>query len=245
MPASHNQDDRTVWLKAGIEIILVRIPDPLAERLTLGLFTVFDRVIQDKQVRAVSSDAAAKASRTDTPVGCGFPFSYGFSFGLEIDLRLAGADKIVSLDISEPAMTLAKTNIEINQLDLKKHEFMVADAFEKIREMAEGGKQFDFVILDPPAFVKDSTKIMQGARGYKDINRVALKLIPVGGYLMTCSCSHFIDRKLFQKIVHDAAIDAGRTLRILEIRGAGADHPININHPEGEYLKVLLCQVVE
>jgi 23S rRNA (cytosine1962-C5)-methyltransferase len=170
---------------------------------------------------------------------------FSYTGGFSAYAALAGAKQITSLDISEPAMNLAQTNIKLNDLDLKNHEFIVADAFEKIREMAESGRQFDFVILDPPAFVKDSTKVMQGARGYKDINRVALKLVPVGGYLMTCSCSHFIDRKLFQKIVHDAAIDAGRTLRILEIRGAGADHPININHPEGEYLKVLLCQVVE
>jgi 23S rRNA (cytosine1962-C5)-methyltransferase len=168
---------------------------------------------------------------------------FAYSGGFSVYAAAGGATSVVSVDISPAALKLAEENFQINNLDSSKHTLFTADAFELLREYKNKNEKFDLIILDPPAFVKNQGSVPDAARGYKDINLQAISIMQPNGILVTCSCSQHIDRMLFQKIVHDAAIDAGRDLQILEISGQSADHPININHPEGEYLKCLIARV--
>jgi 23S rRNA (cytosine1962-C5)-methyltransferase len=137
---------------------------------------------------------------------------------------------------------LAKKNFELNNLDIQKHKFVTANVFEFLRNSSEN---FDIIILDPPAFVKRKKDLLRGTRGYKDINRLAMKRIQNGGILLSFSCSNFVDWDLFQKVVFSAAKEARRKVQILRRLGHPPDHPINLYHPEGEYLKALLLHIYD
>ncbi|MET1218169.1 MAG: class I SAM-dependent methyltransferase [Glaciecola sp.] len=154
-----------------------------------------------------------------------------------------GAKHVTNVDVSQTALTTAKTNIEINQLDSDAVTMMQADVFVALREMAEQGRQFDHVVLDPPKFVDSKRTLDRAARGYKDINLYGLKCVKPGGYLSTFSCSGLMSAELFQKIVADAALDAQREVRIIKRYSQASDHPVGSAYPEGYYLKGLLCQV--
>ncbi|MBO5065868.1 MAG: class I SAM-dependent rRNA methyltransferase [Clostridia bacterium] len=155
----------------------------------------------------------------------------------------AGAKLVTAVDISEGALSSAKRNAELN--DLKNVEFKCANVFDLLTEMKETKScDYDFIILDPPAFTKSSSTVKRAYRGYKEINLKAMKLLPRGGYLATCSCSHFMPDELFQKMLCDAASDAGVSLRQIECRQQSADHPILWNVPETDYLKFYIFQVV-
>lgn len=167
----------------------------------------------------------------------GFSYSAGFS----VYAAKGGAIKTVSADSSEAALKLAKMNLESNGLNLKDHRWVQTDVFDYLRRADE---EFDLIILDPPAFCKSKGQIHQASRGYKEINLSAIKKLASGGLLYTASCSSYIDADLFQKIVFAAAKDSGKDLRILAKTAHALDHPVSIAHPEGEYLKGLLCQVV-
>lgn len=169
-------------------------------------------------------------------------FSYSGAFS--VAAGLGGAKYVISLDSSEAALNLAQKNWELNGLENSKHQVWQADAFEALRELKEKKEKFDFIILDPPAFVKQRSSLEDAARGYKDINLQAMQILEPGGFLLSSSCSQHMDRFLFQKIVHDASVDAQRSLQYLKFLGAGMDHPIASQHPEGEYLKSLFCRVL-
>ena len=164
-------------------------------------------------------------------------FSYSGAFSVYAAVNGATT---TSVDISEPAIALAKENFKLNDLPAKSHDFLAANVFDYLRE---DDARFDMIVLDPPAFVKQKAHIDKGARGYKDINRLAIQKLNPGGLLLTCSCSAYVDRDLFRKIIYSAAQEVGRDCRILAQPAQPADHPINIFHPEGEYLKTLLLQV--
>ena len=115
------------------------------------------------------------------------------------------------------------------------------DAFQLLREYRDRGAGFDLVILDPPKFVHSAQQLQRGCRGYKDINLLAMKLLNKYGVLITFSCSGHLAPDLFQKIIADAALDAGRNARIVRVLGQPADHPVALNFPEGGYLKGLVC----
>lgn len=168
---------------------------------------------------------------------------FSYSGGFTVAAALNGA-KTTSIDISPEAIELCKQNFKLNNLDLAGHQFIAADVFGDLRRLRAEKQTFDMIILDPPAFAKSKDHVSQAAKGYKDINYVALQILKENGILVTCSCSQHIDRMLFQKIVNDAARDAGRTVQLLEFRGQAPDHPINLAHPEGDYLKVMLCRVL-
>ena len=122
--------------------------------------------------------------------------------------------------------------------------FVKANVFDLLTQMAETGKkEYDFIILDPPAFTKSHSTVRKAARGYKEINLKAMKLLPRGGYLATCSCSHFMTDDLFRKMLHNAAEDAQVSLRQIEGRQQSPDHPILWNVPETDYLKFYIFQV--
>lgn len=169
-------------------------------------------------------------------------FTHTGSFAL--NAALGGAQHVCAVDVSETAIAMAKRNAERNGLR-GSMEFLVADVLDMLSELEGAGKKpYDFIILDPPAFTK-SRKTIEGAiRGYKEINYRAMKLLPRGGYLATCSCSHFVDDGLFRKILKSAARDASVELRQIEARQQAPDHPILWNVPETDYLKFYIFQVV-
>ena len=166
---------------------------------------------------------------------------FSYTGGFSIYAAVNGAST-TSLDISEPAIALAQENFALNGLDAQTHRFITANVFDFLRQPDQ---EYDVIVLDPPAFVKSKKHIDKGARGYKDINRLAIKQVADGGLVLTCSCSPFVDWHLFQQIVFSAAQEAGRQVQILARPGQPADHPVSIFHPEGEYLKTLLLRVVE
>lgn len=166
-------------------------------------------------------------------------FSYTGAFSVYA-LRY-GAASVLSVDTSEQALELAKENFTLNDLPLEKGEFIKADVFDYLRQTDE---KFDWIILDPPSFCRKRGEINRAARGYKDINLLGLKRLKPGGMLMTFSCSSYISPDLFQKIVFAAAKDARRDLQIIKRLSQAPDHPLNIFHPEGEYLKGFVCRAI-
>lgn len=177
----------------------------------------------------------AKYSR-DKKILNTFCYSGGFSLAALKNC----ANEVHSLDSSKKAIELTDNNILLNEL-VDKHTSIVADAMVYIRET---GEDFDIVILDPPAFAKHRDKRHQAVQGYKRLNAMAMSHIRPGGLLMTYSCSQVVDKSLFTHTIIAAAIESGRSVRILEQLHQPADHPINAFHPEGEYLKGLLVQVL-
>jgi 23S rRNA (cytosine1962-C5)-methyltransferase len=137
---------------------------------------------------------------------------------------------------------MTKKNAEANNLDI---DVVKADVFDYLVKLdQEHNHDFDYIILDPPAFTKSGKTVHEAFRGYKEINYRAMKILPRGGYLATCSCSHFMGEELFVKMVKEAARDAGVTLRQIEFRQQAPDHPILMTVPETYYLKFFLFQIV-
>ncbi len=165
---------------------------------------------------------------------------FSYTGGFSIYAAAGGAMETVSIDSSQPALNTAKINLEKNGFSDKQHAQVCTDVFQYLRDTRQ---EFDMIILDPPAFCKNKGQINQASRGYKDINMYALKHLAPGGLLYTASCSSYIDPDLFQKIIFGAAKDVRRSLKIIQKTSHSFDHPINIFHPEGEYLKGLLCIV--
>ncbi|WP_298442237.1 class I SAM-dependent methyltransferase [uncultured Ferrimonas sp.] len=181
---------------------------------------------------------AAKYVKDKRVLNC---FSYTGGFGTYA-LR-AGAAEVINADVSAPALALAQKTAELNQLDLSKLNNVEADVFKLLRQYRDNKEQFDVIILDPPKFADNKAQLVGACRGYKDINMVAMQCIKPGGILLTYSCSGLMDAPLFQKIVADAALDAGRDGQIVEKLTQAADHPIGCAYPEGFYLKGLVVRV--
>lgn len=153
-----------------------------------------------------------------------------------------GAASVTAVDISEEAVSMVRQNSGKNGLPV---EAVKADVFDYLTDLdARHDRRYDYIILDPPAFTKSGDTVRNAFRGYKEINYRAMKILPRGGYLATCSCSHFMGTELFVKMVKEAARDAGVTLRQIEARQQAPDHPILLTVPETEYLKFFLFQVV-
>ncbi|MBP7408282.1 MAG: class I SAM-dependent rRNA methyltransferase [Flavobacteriales bacterium] len=161
--------------------------------------------------------------------------------GFALHAAKAGAKEVVGLDISEEAVALATRNAELNALS--NCSFRTANVFDFLTEASRTGKQWDIIVLDPPAFAKSKGAMENAYRGYKEINLRALKCIPNGGYLVTCSCSQHLTPDLFRKMVAEAARDSGRSLREVYYGTQPPDHPILWGVPETHYLKCLILQV--
>jgi len=160
-----------------------------------------------------------------------------------VHAALYGAKKVTAIDISEDAIAMAQKNAQLNNV-LDVCDFQVTNAFDYLRTMSDEGKQFDVVILDPPAFTKSRKALEGAARGYKEINLRGIKMVRPGGFLITCSCSYHMDRELFKAIIVDAARDAKRVIRMVEYRTQAKDHPILPASEETEYLKFMMVQVM-
>jgi 23S rRNA (cytosine1962-C5)-methyltransferase len=154
-----------------------------------------------------------------------------------------GAKAVLSMDSSAPALEQVSRNLMLNGLNDRESEVMEADVFTALRKFRDSRKSFDVIILDPPKFAPTIAQAERAARGYKDINLLAFKLLNPGGILFTFSCSGGVSRELFQKIVTGAAQDAGVDARILAQLSQGPDHPISLNFPESMYLKGLVCAI--
>ena len=154
-----------------------------------------------------------------------------------------GATSVLGLDISELAVQQATENARLNELsDVARFE--VADVLDALPKMRKEGRQFDLVILDPPAFTKSKNTVKQAEKGYREINREGMMLVKDGGYLATCSCSHFMTEELFRKVIAQAATSAHKRLRQVEFRTQAPDHPILWGLDSSYYLKFIIFQVV-
>ena len=169
-------------------------------------------------------------------------FTHTGSFAL--NAALGGAAHVTAVDVSQSAVDMARRNALLNGLE-DRMDFLCADVFELLpRLLEEKRREWDFIILDPPAFTKSRRTADQAARGYKEINYRAMRLLPRGGYLATCSCSHFMEESRFLGVIAAAARDAGIQLKQIEARQQAPDHPILWGVPETNYLKFYLFQVV-
>lgn len=186
----------------------------------------------------VSRLAAGKYAKGKTVLNC---FSYTGTFALHCAAN--GAKEVINVDVSENALELAQKNVALNKLEAANVSYVKADVFKLLRQYREEKKQFDMIILDPPKFVESKAQLTGACRGYKDINMIAMQLLKPQGLLLTFSCSGLMESSLFQKIVADAALDAGRNAYIVDRLHQAPDHPVSSNYPEGYYLKGLVCQV--
>jgi len=152
-------------------------------------------------------------------------------------------ESVLGIDISGDAIAAAARNAGLNEAS--NTEFRTANVFDALREMESGDERFDTIVLDPPAFAKNRSAVRSAARGYKEINLRALKLLNAGGVLITCSCSYHMSEELFLELIADAAQDARRRVQILEKRGQSRDHPVLLGVPETHYLKCVVARVME
>ncbi|OGT29130.1 MAG: 23S rRNA methyltransferase [Gammaproteobacteria bacterium RBG_16_51_14] len=167
-------------------------------------------------------------------------FAYSGGFGLSA--LIGGARHVTNVEISREAIRLLEANLAINNLDKSSVDNIQGDVFAILRGFRNEGRQFDLIILDPPRFADSRSQLQKALRGYKDINWLAFRLLRPGGILFTFSCSGLLEPALFQKVVADAALDAGRDAQIIQRLGQAMDHPVALCFPEGSYLKGLICR---
>lgn len=168
-------------------------------------------------------------------------FSYSGAFA--VAAMVEGARHAVNVDESKDALALARASYRRNGLAEDDESFVCGDAFAQTRRMVAGGRQFEVVVVDPPAFVKRRQDLDAGLRGYRDINLQALRLVTPGGLLLSCSCSALVDEASLLSALQAAALDAGRRVRVLERRGAAPDHPLSLHCLESRHLQAWLCAV--
>lgn len=166
---------------------------------------------------------------------------FSYTGGFAVAALTGGARQVMLLDSSGPALAQADLNIRLNGMPEDRFNLIEADVFQALRKYRSENRRFDMIILDPPKFIESRNQIDKGARAYKDINMIALQLLSPGGFLFTFSCSGHMEDLLFQKIVADAALDAGRELKILRWLSQAPDHPVITSFPEGKYLKGLMA----
>ena len=184
--------------------------------------------------------AARRYARDAEVLNC---FSYTGTFACAA--LAGGASHVTNVDVSQPALDLASKHLELNGFRPDQCEMVNQDVFKALRDYHTAKRQFDMVILDPPKFVDSKATLSRASRGYKDINMYGIHAVKSGGLLLTFSCSGLMPADLFQKIVADAALDAGRTIKIIERLGQASDHPVIGSYPEGHYLKGLICEVTD
>ena len=183
--------------------------------------------------------AAAKLCKNKKVLDC---FTHTGSFAL--NAGLAGAESVLGVDASELAVKQAEENARLNGLE-DRVKFMTADVFDLLPRLIEKGEKYDVVILDPPAFTKSRAAVKNAVKGYREINIKGMKLVKPGGFLCTCSCSHFMTPELLEKTILEAAKGARKRLRLIEYRMQAPDHPYLMGCPESLYLKFFIYQVFD
>ena len=166
-------------------------------------------------------------------------FTFNGGFALHI---ARSCDQVIGLDISDEAIAGARRNAELNEI--RNVEFRAVNVFDALRDFESTEERFDTIILDPPAFAKNRAAVKSAARGYKEINLRALKLLNPNGVLVSCSCSYHMQQEIFVEIIREAALDAHRRVQIVEVRGQSSDHPVLMGVPETHYLKCVIARAV-
>jgi 23S rRNA (cytosine1962-C5)-methyltransferase len=167
-----------------------------------------------------------------------------YTGGFTVNALAGSAKSVLSVDSSAEALAMCRENVALNEFSADRHQTLEGDVFQLLRKFRDEAKSFDMIILDPPKFAPTAAQAGKAARGYKDINLLAFKLLRPGGLLVTFSCSGGVDAALFQMIVASAALDAGVDAQIVEYLTQSPDHPVALNFPEGAYLKGLICRKV-
>ncbi len=242
----YERSDASVRAKEGLAqqkgVLAGEEPPPLVEIEEDGLKFLVDVVNGHKTGfyldQRENRRQLGRFSRGKEVLNC---FAYSGGFGLHA--LAGGATHLTNLEISAPSLALLTKNLEHNGWAAAPVDNIQGDVFKVLRQFRESGRRFDLIVLDPPKFVESRGQLMRGARGYKDINRLAFELLRPGGELFTFSCSGLLEEGLFQKIVADAALDAGREAQIVRRLGQAMDHPVGLSFPEGSYLKGLICRV--
>jgi 23S rRNA (cytosine1962-C5)-methyltransferase len=162
---------------------------------------------------------------------------FGYTGGFSVYAAAGGARATVTVDAAAPAIAAARRNFERNRLAIGEARFVAGDAFAFLEQAARDGEQFDLVISDPPSFAPSRRALAAGLRAYRRLHRLCAAVTAPGGTLCAASCSSHVDRKAFLATVRDGARDAGRTFELRELDGAGGDHPVLAQFPEGDYLK--------
>ena len=226
----------TGWLlgsASGEELVIEENGVKMAVDILAGHKTGFYLDQRDNRRRV------AELARDRRVLNC-FCYTAGFS----LQALAGGAREVLSMDSSGPALATAQHNLALNpQIDPSRARWHEADVFNELRTLRASGELYDLIILDPPKLAHTAAHAERASRAYKDVNLSAMRLLAPGGLLMSYSCSGGISAELFQKIVAGAALDAGRTARIVQRLQGAADHPVDLAFPEGEYLKGLLLQV--
>jgi 23S rRNA (cytosine1962-C5)-methyltransferase len=222
------------WLRgSGPTLIVIREHDwKLQVDIASGHKTGFYLDQRDNRLAFAQATRRLKFQRV---LNC-----YCYTGGFTVAALQAGAAHVTSVDSSGPALEQARANLALNGLEAARAEFLDADVNASLRQFIQAGRSFDAIILDPPKFAPSAAHAERAARAYKDINRLAFKLLEPGGLLFTFSCSGGVDADLFHKIVAGAGMDAGVDGYIVQRLGAAPDHPMTIRFPEGEYLKGLV-----
>lgn len=179
---------------------------------------------------------AARAVAFGQALDC-FTFHGGFALHLA-----AKCESVLGLDISSEAIVAARRNAQLN--GISNVDFREANVFDALRDFESGAERFDTIILDPPAFAKNRASVAAAARGYKEINLRALKLLRPGGILVSCTCSYHMSEEMFLDLIAQAALDAHRRVQIIEQRGQSSDHPVLLGVPETHYLKCVIARVI-
>jgi 23S rRNA (cytosine1962-C5)-methyltransferase len=171
-------------------------------------------------------------------------FTYQGGFALHL---ARACTAVTGVDASRPALEIAERNEQLNREfhPCAEIDWIEANAFDLLKDYSSAGRQFDAIVLDPPAFAKTKKSVETALRGYKELNLRALKMLRSHGVLVTCSCSFHVEQAAFSEMLMDAAADAGKRLRIVEMRGAAVDHPVLAGVPETAYLKCVIAQVIE
>ena len=226
--------ETTDWLRGQgeVELILKEHDWQLAVNIAEGHKTGFYLDQRDSRKRFADY---ARRLRFERVLNC-----YCYTGGFTVAALTGGAAHVTSIDSSGPAIEKAAANVALNGFDASRTVFMDADVNASLRQFVEQGRTFDAIVLDPPKFAPTVAHAERAARAYKDINRLAFKLLEPGGVLFTYSCSGGISADLFHKIVASAGCDAGVDGYIHERMGGAPDHPMTVNFPEGEYLKGLV-----
>lgn len=226
--------EATGWLRGQgeVELVLQEHDWQLAVNIAEGHKTGFYLDQRDSRKRFSDYARRLKFARV---LNC-----YCYTGGFTVAALTGGAAHVTSIDSSGPALEKAAANVALNGFDASRASFMDADVNASLRQFIDQGRSFDAIVLDPPKFAPTVAHAERAARAYKDINRLAFKLLKPGGVLFTYSCSGGISADLFHKIVASAGCDAGVDGYIHERMGGAPDHPMTVNFPEGEYLKGLV-----
>ena len=246
----YERNEAQIRVKEGLELFkgwyecdFVGVPDsPLTDIVENGIKYTVD--VENGQKTGFFLDqkynrqAVARLGKGMKVLDC---FTHTGSFAL--NAAKGGATHVTAVDVSQTAVDMARHNAEVNGLD-DRMDFICEDVFELLPRLAKEHADYNFIILDPPAFTKSRKTTDNAKRGYKEINYRAMRMLPRGGYLATCSCSHFMPNEMFYRMLKEAASDAGVGLKLIEERRAAPDHPVSMSVPETDYLKFYLLQIV-